>query len=351
MELSTVDYGYLLREWQPLIGGRIQKVYMKDRMLVLQVYNKANYTWLFTDGISFLTSAKLTFPQTPNGFTMFLRKRLQGCRIRTIEMVGFDRIVRITAENKEGAADLIVELFGKANYAFCKDGKIVSVFETHTYTDRTLKGGAVYMPPPSKPAPWDVDLTVLVGKEAAKHIATDLGLGGKYSEEVCVRAGLAKKHHITKEDLPGIKKHLQIIRETEIQPLYNETDAVPFPFLSRPGEYKQAKTYNEALDAVEREHLEGVEENETIQQHKEKLTKQQKIIAAQQKQLETLNRTIEENQRKGELMYEKYTELQTLFTQLKTDMKKLTPAQLKEKYANHPTVKSIETDGTIEVEL
>jgi predicted ribosome quality control (RQC) complex YloA/Tae2 family protein len=85
--------------------------------------------------------------------------------------------------------------------------------------------------------------------------------------------------------------------------------------------------------------------------HKERQSKQEKIISAQKKQLEKLQKTTEESQRKGELIYENYAELHALLEQVRADWKKLPFKQLKEKYQDHPKIKSVEEDGTIEVEL
>jgi predicted ribosome quality control (RQC) complex YloA/Tae2 family protein len=351
MELATLDYLYLVREWQDLVGGRIQKIYMKDRMLILQVYQKQNYSWLFTDDESFLTTAKIKFPDNPKGYTMFLRKRIQGGRIRSIELLGYDRIVQVTVETKEGTHQLIVELFQKMNIMLCKDGKIISPWEVHGYTDRVIKGGAPYVPPKPRAAPWDADLQVLVDKEAARHIATDLGLGGKYSEELCARLHLDRKHKLHEKDLPHIYKELLVIRDTALQPMHNGTEALPFPFKTKEGSWEPTATFNEAIDAVEKQHLESVEIVAVQAVHKERQSKQEKIISAQKKQLEKLQKTTEESQRKGELIYENYAELHALLEQVRADWKKLPFKQLKEKYQDHPKIKSVEEDGTIEVEL
>jgi predicted ribosome quality control (RQC) complex YloA/Tae2 family protein len=352
MELSTLDYHYLLREWHLMVGGRIQKIYMKDRTLVLQVYSRANYTWLFSDGKSFTTKAKLEYPSQPTGFTMFLRKRFQGSRITHVQLLGFDRVLAITIQTKDGPQQLIVELFDKVNYIVCKEGKIVSSFETHTYSiGRTIRGGVEYVAPTSKPAPWDADLKVLVGKEAARTTATELSLGGKYAEELCARAKIDRKHTITHEDLPALAHAIAALREHALAPRHNHAEALPFEFLTKQGEWKQEHTFNEAIDAIESLAFERAEATEKASEFKARQTKQEKIVAAQKKQLETLNTTIAENQRKGELVYEHYTELQTLMAQLKQDWAKLSLAQIKEKYKDHPRIKSIEKDGTIEVEL
>ena len=351
MELSTIDYHYLLREWQLLVGGRIQKIYMKDRMLVLQIYSRANYTWVFDDGKSFLTQARIEYPQQPSGFTMFLRKRLQGNRITNISLYGFDRILSITVQTKEGPQQLVIELLDKVNYMLCREGNIISPFETHSYAGRTIRGGTPYAPPPSKPVPWEADLHMLTGKEAARTIAVELGLGGKYSEELCARASIDRKHPIAKEDLSRIKAHLLELRDHTLQPLHRGAEALPYPFVTKPGEWQAAASYNEAIDAVERTQLETTGTSEQQHEHKVRQTKQEKIIAAQRSQLERLNAVSAENQRKGELIYEYYSELQTLFEQLKHDWKALTFNELKEKYKDHPRIKSIEKDGTVEVEL
>jgi predicted ribosome quality control (RQC) complex YloA/Tae2 family protein len=351
MDLATLDFWYLLREWQTLIGGRIQKIYMKDRILVLQIYSKQNYTLLCRDNQAFFTSAKIQFPSEPHGFTMFLRKRIQGGRIKNIELAGFDRIIRITVSTKEATYELIIELFGKVNYMLLSEGKIVSIFATHSYTDRTIRGGVQYQPPPGRPAPWDAPLQGMLGKEAAKTIAVELGVGGKYAEEICARSTIERKAALSDVHLLQLQQTLQELRDIALQPQENGSEALPFPFRTKPGEWRETPTFNASIDAVEASHLETAEIQQHVQEKKQRQTKQEKIIAAQQKQVVQLTQFAAENQQKGELIYEHYGELQQLLEELRSDWKKLTPAQIQEKYKAHRLIRHIGKDGSIEVEL
>jgi len=351
MELAALDYYYLVQEWQQLSGGRIQKIYLKDRLLVMQVYAKQNYEWLFTDGKSFLSSAKLAFPASPPGFCMFLRKRIQGFRIKKIELLGFDRIIKITVDAKEGELELIIELLDKMNVLLCKDNNIISTFETHSYADRTIRGGTQYVPPPARQAPWSKDLSALEGKEAAKTLAVELGLGGKYAEEVCARKGIDRKDKLTKEQLERVQKELEKLKSSTLHPVHNETEALPYPFKSKPGDWISTNTYSAAIDAIEAQYLETAEERVEEKAAKELLMKHEKVRAAQEKRMKELEEAITNNQLSGEKIYERYTELKELLEGLKQDWKKLTFKELQDKYKDHKIVKALRKDGTVELEL
>lgn len=351
MELGTLDLWYALREWHVLVGGRIQKIYLKDSTHVIQIYSKRLYQFVFVPGAAFFSEAKMQFPTTPGGYTMFLRKRLTGGRIKSVELVGFDRVVKLTVETKEGMLAFIIELFDDVNSMVVKDGKIISAKYYREYADRVIRGGQPYLPPPSKPAPWDADLTVLLGKPAGKAIATDLGIGGRWSDEVVAQADLEKTKTLTHTDIEHLHALCVTLRDHPIDAQYSELLAYPFPFHTATNKRESSETFNGAIDAVLRAPLETTHLAQAETEHAQKLNKQQKIIAAQQAQLETLEKQASENQRAGEFVYEHYAELQDLLHAIKADWKVKTYKEIKERYADHPKIKAIHPDGTIDIDL
>ncbi len=352
MELSTIDFWYLVREWQGLIGGRIQKIYNKERLLAFQIYaGGKNQQLLLMDNAAFLSEAKLAFPPSPSGYTMFLRKRLQGTRISAIELLGFDRIVKITVSTKDGPLEFIAELFGEANSMLLREGKIVSAMSTHTYRDRVIRGGVAYLPPPSRPAPWDAELSPLLDKPAGKAIAVDLGVGARYSDELCARARLLKNDLITDGAIEILHEVLQELRAKPLHALENGTIALPFSFVSLEGDWRHVQSFNAAVDAVLRSRLETAELAQKEVKQEAQKNKQERIIEAQEKQVRRLEKTIGEDQQRGEAIYQHYATLQAILDSLKKDWKTLSVKEIQAKYTNHPLIKQINADGTFEVEL
>ena len=353
MELSSFDYYYLVKEWQALVGGKVQKVYLKDRTHLIHVYNKGQWHLVFTDGAAFFTQSKIAWPQTPPGYGMFLRRRLSNARVTRVAQLGTDRIITIDFETKEGPVRFLVELIGECNSMFLRENSIVSALSTHNYADRTIRGGIPYIAPPARPAPEDVPDAVLLGKPAAKTFASEWSLGGKYSEELCARADIRKDDKLTENMLVAAREAFTMMREQPLAPVHSETEALPFPFLTKVGsdQWTKSETYNAAIDAIMTHKFSLAEHKESTSVDTQAVTKQEKILLAQRAHKEKIEREVVAKQREGELLYENYAELKTLLESMKADWKKLNLGQIRDKYGTHPLIRTINEDGTIEVEL
>lgn len=157
---------HLTQELQAaLLNGRIQKVNQPfERELVLTIRNnRQNYKLLISAHPVFgrlqLTQADFQNPQTPNTFTMIMRKYLQGAIIEAFEQVDNDRIIEMTVSNKNEIGDaikttLIIEIMGKHSNIILVDrheNKIIESikhvgFSQNSY--RTILPGSNYIEPP-----------------------------------------------------------------------------------------------------------------------------------------------------------------------------------------------------------
>ncbi len=351
MELSAVDFEHLVRGWQSLIGARVQKVYLKDRVHVIHVYKSSQQFMLFTDSAAFLTTAKLPWPKTPSGYCMFLRRRLASAKITAIRLAGWERIIIIDFDTREGPASLVFELLGDVNSMFLKDGIIVSCHSTHNYGARVIRGGVEYVQPAARPDPREVPATELIGKPAAKTIATAWSLGGKWAEELCARTGIDRAVILNEENVKVLYQELEAIRTGDTLAVHDSVDAFCVPWKTKPQVATSAASLDLAIEAVmkpefETKQLAKINQNVTTQH-----TKQERILEAQRKQLEKLTADSAQSQRAGELLYEHYTELTALLENLKDDWKKMTLGELREKYKTNPLLKQLNEDGTLEVEL
>jgi predicted ribosome quality control (RQC) complex YloA/Tae2 family protein len=351
MHLSAIDFEHLVRGWQHLVGGRIQKVYLKDRVHYIDVYSKGSYPLLITDELAFITSVKLTWPRSPSGYCLFLRRRLTNARVTGVRQLGWERIIVIDVDTKEGPVELIFELLGEVNSMYVKEGKIVSCLSTHNYGGRVIRGGVEYVPPPARTDPRNIPLTEIAGEHAAKTFATEWGLGGKWAEEICAASGIEKNTPLTLELVTKAFETLERFRSKTIDAVYGENDALPFPFLTKPAITNQAVTFDAAINAVMRTKLEVEERAEKAGDAREQLTKQERILKAQTAQITKLEKQVEEKQREGELLYEHYAELDPLLKTMAEDWKKMPFEAVKKKYGAHKLVKAVHEDGTIEVEL
>ncbi|MEI4780166.1 Rqc2 family fibronectin-binding protein [Streptococcus pasteurianus] len=161
---------HLTKELQEeLLYGRIQKVNQPfERELVLTIRNnRKNYKLLLSAHPVFgrvqITTADFQNPQTPNTFTMIMRKYLQGAVIESITQIENDRILEIAFSNKNEIGDnikvtLMVEIMGKHSNIILIDkaeSKIIESikhigFSQNSY--RTILPGSTYLAPPKTEA-------------------------------------------------------------------------------------------------------------------------------------------------------------------------------------------------------
>ncbi|WP_242257562.1 Rqc2 family fibronectin-binding protein [Streptococcus thoraltensis] len=161
---------HLTKELQDsILYGRIQKVNQPfERELVLTIRNnRQNYKLLLSAHPVFgrvqTTKADFQNPQTPNTYTMIMRKYLQGAVIESVNQIENDRILEITVSNKNEIGDhikvtLVVEIMGKHSNIILIDkneGKIIESikhvgFSQNSY--RTILPGSSYIAPPKTDA-------------------------------------------------------------------------------------------------------------------------------------------------------------------------------------------------------
>ncbi|TRZ49303.1 hypothetical protein D4S03_08450 [bacterium] len=83
-------------------------------------------------------------------FALTVRKKLDGCRVESIEQHAADRIVIISFSGKNELR-LILEMLDKGNLLLVnKEGVIEVVYTSRSYRDRNIRRGAVYVFPKSE---------------------------------------------------------------------------------------------------------------------------------------------------------------------------------------------------------
>lgn len=161
---------YLTQELrEQILYGRIQKVNQPfERELVLTIRNnRQNYKLLLSAHPVFgriqTTETDFQNPQTPNTYTMIMRKYLQGAVIEDIQQIENDRILEISVSNKNEIGDhiqvtLIIEIMGRHSNIILIDkneNKIIESikhvgFSQNSY--RTILPGSTYIAPPKTKA-------------------------------------------------------------------------------------------------------------------------------------------------------------------------------------------------------
>ncbi|MFH1073047.1 MAG: NFACT family protein [Nanoarchaeota archaeon] len=367
-ELSAMDMHYLVKEFQVLIDGKIDKIYegeedRKDFLFRFHVPGKGKISLrVHLPNLIYITECKGDFPEQPPGFCMFLRKYLQNARVRKIEQVGFERILKFTFEHKVNEKVetyyLIVELFSKGNMILCDSTmKIKSPLESQSWADRTIRGNTPYLLPPAATDTLNLNLEefstmVRMTKmdSIVKCLAVDLALGGLYAEELLCLVDIDKNmKKLSKEDIGRLYDELHILKDKEVKAVKVGEEILPFPFKSIPETGQSYPSFSAVLD----DGLSGKER--VVKEKKEKATKKDKImfiINEQENKIKGFEKQAVESQKKGELIYENYTLVKEILQELKKAREKHTWKEIKERLKGHKIIKEIdEKEGKVVVEL
>jgi len=317
--ISSLELAALVKELQFIVKGKISQIYHQEKKeLFLQLHARGEGKQLLKiipGKYLCLSHEKGDSPLRPTGFCMQLRKYLNNAFIKAIEQKDSERIVIFELE-KQGDYFLIFELFSKGNIVLTdKDYKIIGSLERQIWKDRTVKQGEIYIFPAAG-VNWkkmsEKELAELFQKSDRKNLATclatEIGLGGLYAEEICKRQGIDKNKLPGEVNTKEIKLILQTIKEfiklvEEPQGFIYENEIAPFPLEGE--EAKEIKkTYNEAIDTIK--------PFEVISPYDKKIKTIEKTAEQQEEALLSLQEKIEHNTKKGEVIYEKYAPLQKL---------------------------------------
>ncbi len=156
----------VVKELQPLVGGRINKVHQPYALdLMIQVRsNRQSVSLLVSANAMYarlqLTDTPIKNPQEPPMFCMMLRKHIEGGFITAIEQVGRDRVIVFSIRSRNELGDeenkrVYVELMGRHSNVVLtnEDGKILDAIKhlppsQNTY--RTIMPGSEYILPPAQ---------------------------------------------------------------------------------------------------------------------------------------------------------------------------------------------------------
>lgn len=204
LEMSSFDIMAIINELQVITESRINKVFQtttSELKINLKLRDSGRKDLLIVAGKRIHTTEyPKPSPQRPSNFAMTLRKYIGSAVVKGIRQIGFDRIIEITFKGMEGNTYyLIAELFGEGNMVLTdQDYRIISVMKPKRFTSRDLIGKSLYEFPPPRLNPFEVNPQEIMETvresrgDLVRTLATKLGLGGIYGEEVCKRSGLPK---------------------------------------------------------------------------------------------------------------------------------------------------------------
>ncbi len=395
-QLSSLDLHFLVRELQCLVGARLQKAYQgskeRKRDLLFQFYLKGRegedgkgvsasgtgerdaarraacgdaathedvpsaatkpLLHVLLPGIAYLSEEKPPVEKTPGQFAVFLRKWVGNARLVAVEQQGFEKILRLTFENKDGRRTLVLELLPPGNALLLnEEGKIMNLLEPQRHGSRVLRGGARYEPPPpffdTKHASVEEVAAKLFATDkdvVVKALAADLGLGSTYAEEVCLRVGVEKLAKPTRTELRLLAAAAKALFDEPSAPSVVGDEAFPFRLATKETGIPFS-SFSAAIASLVPE-----EEAPAVAIQKTKRSKAEEVLKQQTRAVEGYGRAAEENQRKGELLYEHYQEVKALLDAVNATRKAKGWAAVKEEFKGK-VVQFDEEKGTITIEL
>ncbi len=169
MRLSALHLARWLTEArEKLIGGTIALLHKDEirKLVSIELYNPERIvlSYLFLPGESLLHFEEDPRKTRVRAKTTNFLPQLLGGRIREIEQVNFDRIIKLMIETDEGDFALVFELFGPGSNVYLTEmnGRIVTALKRAEEMD-------IYSPPlpPEGVAPYEIEQDAIV--ERAKE--------------------------------------------------------------------------------------------------------------------------------------------------------------------------------------
>ncbi len=371
-EMSSFDVLAITSELKS-IEARINKVYQLDNeiKLALNVKDYGRQDLIIKVGKAiYLTKYPKENPKKPTTFAMALRKYLNNGIIEDIYQVDFDRIVILKIRAKESYY-LIVELFGKGNVILTdKDFNILAIFRKAVYKGKELDIKQKYIFPESRVNPFEIDEKKLMDiinnskKDLVRTLATSLGLGGLYAEEVCMLANIDKnKREISLQESKKIVSAIRNLRDKvgKEKPRIilkdgEYIDVVPINLkFYESYKFKEFENFNEACDEYfTRIDIEEIKRR-IEEKYKSELEKYKKRLRSQAEGLKNAILSERKYREIGDLIYLHYTEIEKILDTIRKAMEKYSLQEIKrivEKNKDKTVVKSVNPkEKSIEVEI
>lgn len=364
-EISALDLHYLVQEMRFLEGARVDKIVqpLKNKV-VFQFYvtNKGKHLLnIELPSIFYLATKSPPTPEKLFGFCSALRKYISNARLEKVEQIGSERIVKLLFRTKDDEYIIFVELFSKGNMVLCKkDLTIIVPVASYKTKEREIKAGAKYTYPKKEVNFFKLTLDGLKKqikkqkKPISKTIAVDLGFGGVYAKEICMLSCVKQNgEKIDEEQAKGLLKSIKSLITKKINPVTYYSDnkiksVAPFELeLYKDLEKKKQKTFNSAVELA----AESEAKTPATKSQKEQ-ARIQKMITMQEDKIKELQTSADENQRKGELIYEKYQLLSNVLEEIKKARKTHSWKEVNEKLKGHKLIKDVNVKtGEIVVEV
>ena len=369
-QLSSIDLHYLIKELQALKDSRIGKIYQPEKEVIIFGLYKSNVgkklLRIDVGKCIYILEEKEAYGEIL-GFGQFLRKHLDGHFLVDIGQIEPERIIKLTFKAKESTKYLYIEFIGKGNAMLCNEhDAIMNALEQHDYSARSIRPKLKYAYPMMAYNIFDLKENDLIEmfKNSKKDslvasLATELGLGGLYSEEACLSGNIDKStnpKNINEKHIQSIFSSIRKIINKKIDPYVvfdennNVIDIIPFDlsfYLDKKYKKQKFEAFNEAVSFFY-SHFKEIKETEF-----DKKLKSLKYVIEQQKQtIEQLRKDEKESREKGEFIYHKYNLIKEILDEINNASKKYSWKEIKEKLKEHKMIKEVnEKERKVVVEI
>ncbi len=343
-EITSLDLKFLVNELKEnLVNGKIRKIYSLNKgKFLFEIYTpKKGKFFLYFDGTKIFLASKRT-AEEPSGFCMFLRKRLMGENIEKINQREFDRIIEIKTKNYI----LIFEMIHPGNLILCDlFYEIINCLKKQEWKDRVIKPKLKYEYPPSFPNPFTLNFNEFKNsiknseKKLIVFLARDLGFGGEYAKEICLKAKLNENEigkDLSEKEIKNLHETIKSIEKIKLKPTIYEDSFSPFPLeIYEEKKSKETKTFSQCLEKyflkLESEDKEEVKKREKLE----------KILNKQKEAIKKWEETEKKSREIAEKIYENYALIQKILGELKNLREGgFSWKEIKEKL-NYPEIKEI----------
>ena len=328
-QISSVDFVYLVREFKVLENNRVDSFYYDDGVFYVRVYVRGVGHRYLINKVSkyiYLGDSKVD-SSTPDSFVSYLRKYLKSSFIREISLIPNERIIRISFEQKKKEKIetyyVYLELFAKGNIIICDcNNVILNSLVKRKFKARNVMVRDVYKLPPKKDISFmDIDekklSDELKGSDLilVKFLAINLGLGGKFSEEVCFRLGVNKDVLCSEfKDVKKLISSVNSVLNSKEEPCVLRKDGIVLDFFpirfESVSNLERVESFNDAVKSYFEQYIE--QKDSKAEQLGTEFKKLQNRLSKQEKSREEVLRDYERYNLYGNKIYENYSLVEQL---------------------------------------
>jgi predicted ribosome quality control (RQC) complex YloA/Tae2 family protein len=339
--MSNVDIFTISNELNNLLtGARVDKSFQPTKDIVVMRFHvpgTGRVDLVMQCGSRIHTSQyPLENPTTPPTFPMLLRKRIKGAHVESIKQHNFDRVVEIRVK-KDQYYTIIVELFDKGNIILLDDeNNIILPLKRKQMSSRDISSKKEYLFPeerginPITATEEDFKSLFQDGESDVVRTLARNGFGSLYAEEIIKRANdiveidkNTSNTEISDEQLSGLysgfRDLFDNLKDETIKPQIvksdNKEDVVALD-LVKYEDYEKTyyETFNEACDEFYSKKVNTDIKNIQESAWNKKVNKFEKRLRLQEETLDNFNKTIEDSQHKGEIIYSNYPSIENIIT-------------------------------------